>query len=505
MKCSARFVLPFAAMLMLASCGDGPDALLAKAREDLAAGNAQEARYRLAAALREKPGDDQILLLLAQAHLQQGDADGAERALARLGKESGSVQAIRIRAQIALQRGDAAAALRLIGQDNSAEGWGLRAQAHLARGEKAEAATAFENALKTGGDMKVAAAYARYLLGENDLDRTARVLHQMQAQAPDAYETLVLAGDLAVARGDDAAAIAAFRKAVDAYPDRAAPMLALADHYVGKDRMKEAEALLDKAEEIEPDNAIVATMRLKVMARQDRWKDIRNMLQTRESQLQPGSETALIYARALLNLGQAGQARLLAGRAVLMQPDNQDALILLGEARLATGDAQGAWETLRPMAKAAMASPDVLKLALRAARQVEAPEMASLTARTQPAQLAHTQALVDKGEAALAAEDWSAALGTYRGLLGTGEDPEVLTRLAFVSTRMGQTSAAIAYADRALAARDTAQYLYFAAMARLEGNVELPRAVSLLKRAVAADPDNAEIAQALHKAKAAAG
>lgn len=504
MKRLAPVLLPLAA-LALASCGDSPDTVLARAREDLGAGNAQEARYRLAEALRSTPGDARMLLLLAQAHLQQGDVDGAERVLSRLGADAGSPQALRLRARIALQRGKVAEALKLLATDTSAEGLAIQAEAYLALGDSDAARKAFQNALAAGGGADMAAQYARFLLKAGELDRTAQVLRGMQARDPGAYQTLVLAGDLAVARGQTDAAMTAFRKAVDAYPDRVPPMLALADLYGAAGRFDDVEPLLDKADAIDPDNETVAAMRLRVLAGRKRWKDIRNILQTRESQLKPGSEAALTYGRALLNLGQPGQARMLAGRAVLMQPDNRDALLLLGEARLATGDAPGAWSVLQPLAAGALAAGDVLRPASRAARAVGAPQADVLARRTEPAQLARTEALVAKGEAALTAGQWDVALGVYRTLLGTREDPEVLARLAFVCTQMGQTAPAIAYADRAVAVSDAPQYLYVAGLARLEGGVQLPRALALLKRAAEAQPDDADIGQALEKAKAAAG
>lgn len=498
-------VLLYLTAFMLASCGDSPDKAVSRARDELAAGNAQAARIRLAEALRSRPGDHRILLLLAQVHVQQGNVGEAERILSGLGADAKSPSALRLRARIALHGGRATEALQLLAHDTSAEGWVIRATASLAQGNKAEADSAFRKAMAAGGGAADAAEYARFLLSERELDRAAQVLRAMEAREPGAYQTLVLAGDLAVAHGQVDAAAIAFRRAVEAFPGRVPPMLALADLYGSAGRLNDVEPLLDKAATIEPDNDLIATMRLRLFAGRRQWREVRNMLQPREATLEPGAEAGLLYGRALLNLGQPRQARLLAGRAVLMEPGNREAQSLLGEARLASGDAEGAWAVLQPLAAGVLAPAEVLRSALRAARAVGAPEADDLARRLLPAQLARTSGLAAKGEQALAAGHWDQAVLAYRALLGSTEDPEVLARLAFASARLGRGGVAIDYADRAVTVSAAPEYLYLAGLTRLEAATQLQRAVALLERAAAGRPDDAEIAQALEKAKAAAG
>lgn len=505
MKPLARLTLPLAALLALPACGESPEALLASARAEFAAENYQQARLDLSEALRERPGDREMLVLLVDTQLRLGDADGAEGAAGRLERAGGAVPG-RMKAEIALLRGDAKAALGLLGADSSVDGWRVRAESLIALGEDEAARDAFEKGMARGVDVRLGAAFGRYLLLREDLPRAAALLGQMQAMAPRSYETLVMAADLAVAQGRDEAAIAAYRTAVEAFPDRAAPMLALASQYDALGKVGEAAGLVEQAGKIAPNDPQVEALHFQLLSEQGEWEKIRLELQTRESGLAAGSPLAMTYGEALLRLGHAEQARVLFRRAVLVQPGNPYARLMLGQAQLAAGDMRGAWATLAPLSASTLAAPEVLEPAAQAARAVGAPEAAALRARLDPARLKATMALIDRGEAALAAEDWAAAAPVYRRLLERGEDPEVLKRLALAESGLGDAGAAVAHADRAVG-RDpgNADYLYVAAVVRLSGKQDLAEARRLLEAALVVDPGNRTIARELEKAKAAAG
>ncbi|WP_404481003.1 tetratricopeptide repeat protein [Novosphingobium sp. BL-52-GroH] len=507
MNPSIRLALPLAALLALAGCGKSPEQLLASAREAFAAENYQQARLDLASALKDRPEDREMLALLAETHLRLGDPDAAEGALERLERAGGKGAGIaRMKAEVALLRQDPKAALALLGDDTSPDGWRLRAECQLALGDDEAARAAFEQGMATGGEIRIAASYGRYLLQDGDLVRAAFVLARLQALAPRSYEALVMAGDLADAQGREDAATAAYRKAVDAFPDRVAPMLALANQYDAAGKVDEAAELVERAGRIAPDDPEVDELRFQFLSEKGEWEKIRLALQGRESSLEPGSALSMTYGEALLRLNHPEQARVIFRRAVLVLPGNPYSRMMLGEAQLATGDAQGAWATLAPLAAGTLARPEVLERAAQAARALGAPEALDLQARLDPARIKATMALVDRGEAALAGQDWKAASAVYQELLGRGQDPEVLKRLALAKSQLGDAATAIALADRAVALdRDNADYLYMAGLARLDAGRDLAEARRLLEAAATVDPRNRAIARALRKAKAAVG
>lgn len=501
-----RLVLPFLALGALASCGEGPDTLFARAQQEFAAENYRQARVDVSAALRKRPDDRAMLTLLIETQLRLGDPDGVDAAIARLERAGGKgAVAARWRAEAALLHHDPKAALALLGEDASPQAARVRAEAYLAQGDDAAARTAYERGIAAGGDVRLAASYARYLLLDGDLDRAAGVIARMQASAPRAYETLVAAGDLASAQGRDDAAGAAYRKAVDAFPDRIAPMLALANHYDELGKLDEASKLVEQAGSVAPDAPEVEEMRIQILSEQGEWEAIRKALQSRESTLDAGSALSMSYGEALLRLGHPEQARAIFRRAVLVLPGNPYSRMMLGEAQLATGDAQAAWTTLAPLAASTLARPEVLDRAAKAARGAGAPEADALQARLDPASLKATMELVEQGETALETRDWTRAAAVYARLLERGEDAEVLKRLALARSGLGDGGPAIALADRAVSLdRSNPDYLYVAGAVRLAAGKDAGEARRLLEVAAAVDPRNQAIARELRKAKAAA-
>ena len=498
---------PLPALALLAGCGDSAETLFSKAKADFAAENYTAARVELASALEKKPGDQAMLELLVRAHLRLGDPDGAEAAMRRLtasGAKGADVQ--RLRAGLALLKNNPKQALALVSNDTSIDGWRIRAEANLALGNNQAAVAAFDKGMAEGGDIALATDYARYRLQTGDTDGAAQIYARMRAMDARAYATMVLAGDLAAARGQVDQAIAAYRQVLAAWPDRVPPMLALANQYDEKGDVDGAMALVTKAAKLAPSNPDVDALNIQLMSEKGQWEKIRLALQSRDSNLDPASATGMTYAEALLRTGHAEQARVLFNRAVLMIPNNPYARMRLGEAQLATGDSADAWKTLEPLARSTLATPEILNAARQAAAAVGDPQAADLAARLQPQRLKATTALVEKGEKALSDQNWSLALTTYRQLLDQGNDPQVLKRLAIASDNLGQGGQAIAYADRAVAiSPQDPDMLYMAGVVRLDSGQDLAGARTLLQRAANADPHDGVIAAALAKAQMSAG
>lgn len=507
MKTIARISLPLAAALLLAGCQASPQDQFAKAQASFAARDFVAARIAVSAALQGDPGNREMLMLLARAQLALGDGDAAEAAIDRLTAAGGSGPEVEMmKARLALLQNRPADALKLAAGNTTPQGWAIRASAHLGLGQTAEAITAFQQGMAAGDDIGLATDYARYLLQTDQPDAVVPILARMQATAPKAYETQVLVGDLAVARGQTDAAITAYRNVIKNFPDRVDPYLALANQLDEKGKVDEAMAELAKAEKLGSSSPDVQSLKVQLLSEKGDWEEIRDTLQTQESTLDPSSGIGMTYAEAMLRLGHAEQARMLFARAMLVIPNNPYARMMLGESQLATGDAAGAWTTLKPLAQSTLADGRILELAEKAARESGAPEAGALRTRLEPQRLKAMQALARQGQAAMDRADWNAAIPIYEKLLAAGPDPEVLKRLALASSRLGRGDAAIAYADKALALQPTGpDYLYMAGLVRLNARKDLSGAVRYLQAAVSTDPRNAILKRDLEKAKAAAG
>jgi len=506
MKPIFRFALPLALAASLAACGKSPETLFADAKSHFAAQDFRAARLELASALQEDPGNIEMLSLLVETHLRLADPDGAADALARLQSKGGKGPDVqRFVAELALIKQQPQQALDALGTDSSAKAARIRAGAWLALGDDGKAVAAFEQGMAAGGDIRLASDYARYRLTSGDLAGAGAVLTKMRAIDGDAFETLVLAGDLAAAQGQPDKAIAAFKAVLDKYPGHIAPMLALANQYDAKGDIKKAVAVVEEAGKLARDDQQVLALRMQLHSEQGEWENIRQALQGKEGDLDPASGLSMTYAEALLRLGHAEQARVLFNRAALLRPGNPYARLMLGEAQLASGDAATSWQTLQPLAASVLARPEVLQVAAKAAETAGAPEAASLRMRLEPARLKVSTALVERAQAALQRQDWPQVLSAYGKLLEQGDDAEVLKRMALAASRMGQGAAAIGYADRAVAlSPENPDYLYTAGLARLEAGTDIAGARRYLELAASVDPRNETIARDLKKATAAA-
>jgi tetratricopeptide (TPR) repeat protein len=382
MKLRTILAMPLLSIALLAGCQGDPKVDLAQAREDFAQEDYAAAASTATVALQADPGNVQVLRLLADSQLRARQADSAGLTIDRLERAGFDTREIaRMRAELALLEGDPQAALALVADDPSPAARYARAEALRLLDRKDEAAAIYEQALAEGGDVRLATAFARMRLLEGDTPAVRRIYQRMRQFAPKAYAARVLAGDLADAEGRTDAAIAAYSDVVKAFPQRAEPMIVLALLLDDQGEVERAKAVFEKAEALAPNDERLFALKIQLWSEQGKWKDIREALQGRESELDPASALGMTYGEALLQLGQAEQARVLLSRAVLMRPENPYPRMLLGEAQLATGDADGAWQTLRPIAQLPDANPRLLDVASKAARAVGDPAAAGLSAR----------------------------------------------------------------------------------------------------------------------------
>ncbi|MET1756052.1 tetratricopeptide repeat protein [Novosphingobium sp. RD2P27] len=496
---TSRAIPMLALVLSLAACGDTPAETLANARAAYERSDYGAARVAVVAALRKEPNDVEMLTLLAQSQLRLGDAEGAEQTLSRLIGRIAPDEHARLTGDLRLLQGRAQDALAgLNPEDESPTAWRIRAAAFVALGKASDAQDAYGRGMAAGPDVQLAAAYARYLLESGAVEVAARVHRTLESFAPEAFEALMLQGDLAVARGQSKSAVAAYRRAAQLYPQRHEPLLALARE-LPESSSHEAMELLEKAQALTGGSAEIFEAQVALHATRREWGAVRAALQGQASGLDPTSALALTYGEALLHLGQPEQARTLFTRARLLRPRDPYTRFMLGRAQLATGDAEDAWATLSPLADSALAPAELIEAAVAAARAVGHPDEKALRARLRPVRLKQRMAIVDKAQAALDRQDWGAARAALLLIPAGSDDPEVLMRLALASSRLGRHHEAITYADQALVRRpDAPECLHTAGMARFEAG-DVQKAQALLRRAADADPRNEGIREDLEK------
>lgn len=492
MRNRASTSLSLAFALALAACGDGAADKLARARQELADMELAAARVDLAHVLAEKGDDPAVLIMLADVQLRLGDGDGAATTAARLerlGQNGAEIR--RIKAEAALLKGDAATALALVAGDQSASAFRIRAGAFLARDDSAGALAALRQGAAAGGDPRLLADYARFLIDAGDLAGADRQIAALQKARPDSLDGYLLSADVAARRGRYEAAHATLAKAASRYPRIPDPLLARATTFDLQGKLDEAVAVTAKAAELAPDDPRVRDLQVQFASMKGEWDNVRSLLVRQEKTLDPISANGLSYAEAMLRTGHPEQARAMFQRALTRSPNNPFSRVMLAEAQLAVGDAAAAYATVQPLAQGILAGPRELEIAAKAAEALNRPDAAALRARQAAASDGTVAKLSDQGQAALAREDWSAAIAAYRQLVQIGEDADVLKRLALALSHSGQSAEALRVADRARALRpDDPDTVYVAGLVRARSGLDRTTGLALLRQAVEAAPGN---------------
>lgn len=501
-----HLILP--AMLLLAACSTDPVQQMADARQAVAAQDFDRARVLLTATLQDQPANREALTMLVQTYLRLGDGDAAQGAVARLRTAGANGPDLaRFEAEAALLRGLPRQALELLAADASADGWRIRAAALLDDGKADAALAAFEQGLAAGNDPRLLQDYARYLLDSGDFDGAAQQLVKLEKVQPAPLSVMMLKGDLLIAQQQFAPALTAYQRAAQGNPRRIEPLLGQAAALSMLGKKPEALAAIAAANKFKPGDGRIVALQVQLAAETGDWKTVRQVLQPIESSLAPMSVENLTYAEALLQLGQAEQARARFARAHLVAPGNPYARLMLAATLLETGDAAGALDKVRPLADSALAGSRELSLAegaARAAGDLTAAE--TYKQRLAAVRTGAREKAVAAADAAFARGDFAAASAAYRQLPGFAQDAEVLRRLAIASSRLNRHAEALTLVGQALALQpDNPGIKHAAGLVRLNNNADLAQAIALLEAAVAAEPANRTFRRDLAKAKAAAG
>jgi len=495
-------------LLMASACSShDPAASFAKARQEFASEDYAAARADVLAALEHDGTNRDMLALLVRSQLLLGDGDGAQATITRL-KDAGGTgpELVRMAAEAALLRDQPGQVLSLLGNDVSPDAWRLRAAAHVALEETPAALEAFRKGMAAGEDFQLARDYARFLLSAQDYAGAGNAMAVVRKLGPGRLDALQLEGEFAQAQNRLDEARVAYERAAKAFPTRIEPLLALADLADMGGKLDDAGGFMASAAAIAPRDARVVRMTVQLASEKGDWEKVRTMLAPREASLDPRSLDGLSYGEALLRLGHPEQARAIFAKALLLSAQNPYARLMLAESQLATGDGASALRTVRPLADSILAGQRELDLAVRAAKAANDHTAGTLEARLHSPQLPQIQQLAGAGQAALARQDWNAAIAAYRAIPGYDGDAEVLKRLAFASSRAGRNDEAIAFADRALTLEPrNADMLHVAGLARLNAGRDRDTAQHLIEQASQLDPANKLFRADLARASVPAG
>jgi len=272
--------------------------------------------------------DAAALELLARVQLAMGQGADVLATLERLHDIDPQHAGLAlVEAEGHLQLGDVEAALALIGNDQSAEAWRLRALAAALLGDDAGALQAYANGRGADGPRgKLFASEATFLLDRGDTAGAAQAVALAQDVAPDRVETLFVSARLAEAQAHPTTALSNYLRIIEIVPmDRPALLAAIgASERAGMGDV--TRHLIEYGAQTRPLDREFVYQQARVDAWDGRWEAVRERLQAHEAELADHDSARLLYAEALLQLGQVETARAIAAPVVARRAGDPEAL-----------------------------------------------------------------------------------------------------------------------------------------------------------------------------------
>jgi putative PEP-CTERM system TPR-repeat lipoprotein len=365
-----------AAALALAACsGKGEAELIASAKSYLEKKDPKAAVIELKNALDQNASSAEARFLLGRALLEVGDAAGAEVELKRaLDLKHPEAQVVPLRARALLAKGEARRLTEEYGTTDlsdpmqNIELQTTLATAYASRGMMDEARAAVGKALAISPHYAPAVLVnARLTVAGGKVDDALAAIDSLLQRAPDDVEALLFKADLLrAARGDRAAAIDLYRKALAVKPDLAEAHAALITTLLGNGDLDGARAQLGELKKVRPTAQQTQFLEAQIAFSATDFRQARDLIQTL-LRAAPENVRALMLAGATeLQLGAPSQAESFLSRAAQLAPQSIDARRLLAEAYLRMRQPSKALATLQPLLEMKTPLPQALALAAQA-------------------------------------------------------------------------------------------------------------------------------------------
>ncbi len=485
------------------ACSADPQQAAQKARKAFAAHQYLAAQKELALALTALPDDAGLLELRARLALATGDGIAADANLARLPLRNRPADYLLLSANAALQRDDATTALKLIGTMQTAPAQRLRSLALLANGDQSGADAAFLAGLAIDPhDASLFAARARLKLGAGDTPGARKLVNQALLANASSLDSMLINGEVSTAEGDLKRAFVSYDQAAKAYPGNVPALIGKATILGDTGKFDELETLVASMKG-QTGEAAFSLLEARTAAARGKWSRVREILQAQESSLGDRDDASLLYAQALIELGQPEQARKRLGPMLLKHPESLLLRRALAKAQMATQDSAGAVTTLRPLARSQQASADDLRMLASAAKAAGDPDLATYEARARFPSPRALGAALAQGDSAMKAGNWGNAIKAYEQILAVtdGRSALVLNNMAWAQSNVGNKQKALEFAERAITqAPGDASVMDTLGWLLIETGGSRKRALELLQAAAAKAPQNQTINKHLAKA-----
>ncbi|MDR3368470.1 XrtA/PEP-CTERM system TPR-repeat protein PrsT [Rhodoferax sp.] len=343
--------------LMLAGCGDKPEAMISSAKDYLAKNDNKAAAIQIKNALQKNPDMPEARFLLGEALLNSGDPVGAETELRKaLALKYPQDPVMPLLANALLAQGQAKKLTDEFGKialtDKTAEAGFLTslAMAYAVQGQAEPAQASLTAALTAAPDYAPAKLIqARQKAGQRDFDGALALTEEILAKTPQSYEAWKLKGDLLhYAKNQPAEALAAYRKSVDIKPDFLAGQAAVISLLLQQNNLPDAIAQINQLKKVAPNHPQTKFLQANLAYQQKDMKTARDLMQ-QVLKVAPNNVQALQLAGAIeLELNSPVQAETYLSQALQAAPGLPLARRLLVVTYLRSGQPAKAIDTLKP-------------------------------------------------------------------------------------------------------------------------------------------------------------
>lgn len=372
-----RLVLALVLALAVSGCGEtiSADQSIEKAQEHIAAGDVRAGVIEFKNAIQQDPEDATARLLLGRTYLMLGDPEGAEKELARarelgappeavliplaqawneLGRHARVLEEVtpeapeEIAAETAPETAGTARRFRL-------DALAARGQAHMGLQDWDAARRAFDAALAADADHAPAlVGLAQLALSqgtpEQETVETVRSLvERARAAAPEDPDVLAMVGDLAIAMGEPAAAVAAFEQRAALVPENLGYKVPIAQARIAGGEPEAAIAVLDEVLKQAPGHAQVNYLRALAAYQTGDFEAAKLHGEKVLGRVPDHLGALMIVGGAQFARGENEQAVARLRPFVARVPQHEPARRVLGEALLRVGDPAGARQVLQPL------------------------------------------------------------------------------------------------------------------------------------------------------------
>jgi len=359
------------ATVLIASCAEKPEALVASAKQLLAKNDRPAAVIQLRNALQKNPDLAEARFLLGTSLLETGDLPGAERELRKARElEYPPDDVVPLLARVLVRRGDYKTAIDEFGSASvsaPAQNAGLKtsiAQAYMGLGSVEEARSALDAALAAQPDYPPALlGRARLVATDGDIPGALALVETALTKAPTLTEGFQLKGDLLLAQRQVEPALAAYRKALETKPDQLQAHYAIVIILMQTGKVEEARAQVAAMQKVAPKHPQTFYLQALLAFNDKNYAGARDAIQLNLKAAPDNMLGLLLGAQIDYQLGSYVQAETALQSVLQRAPNYVFARRLLVQSYLREGKPAKALDAIKPLLDNTQLDSDTIALA----------------------------------------------------------------------------------------------------------------------------------------------